>query len=106
MVTTAVHEAAKELPTHQTSRGQEFREIPLEDRVGMARAAVIARCQVNSTNADWNNVRFRKAMSDKKSRYFYHAGKLGISVKEAKHIWWQYVHDDPTPIEKNSKGLI
>ncbi len=106
MVTEAIERIAEVLPEHQTSRGEEFREIPVERRYGMARAALIARCQVKASNADWDSGPYRREMRKKKEQYFYHAGRLGISMKEADQMWWGYVHEHPAPVEKHRKGLI
>jgi len=106
MVTEAVERVAEVLPEHQSNRGEEFRDIPVERRYGMARAALIARCQAKASNADWDSHKYRQHMRRKKGTYFYHAGRLGISMKEADEMWWGYVHENPAPVEKNRKGLI
>lgn len=106
MVTEIVEQVAEVLPEHQTNRGNEFRDLSTEQVIPMARAALIARCQVKASNADWSSTEFRREIRRKKKQYIYHAGRLGISMKEAESMWWGYVYENPTPAEKHSKRLI
>ena len=106
MVTEIVREVAEVLPEHQTNRGNEFRDLSTEQVIPMARAALIARCQVKASNADWDNERYRWHMRQKKQTYFYHAGRLGIDMGEARSMWQGYVHENPAPVEKHRLGLI
>lgn len=106
MVSDAVRAVAEEMPDHQSSRGAEFRTLSVEDRLPMARQLVIARSQVNASNADWNCERYRYHMRQKKETYLYHAGRLGVDIEEADNIWWSIVHDNPAPVEKQRDGLI
>lgn len=101
-----VREVAEVLPEHQTNRGDEFRDLSTQQVIPMARAALIARCQVKASNADWDSNEFRREIRRKKELYFYHAGRLGISMEEANSMWWGYVHENPAPAEKHRLGLI
>jgi hypothetical protein len=103
MVSEAVEAVAEELPEYQSSRGREFYGIPTEDRLTLAEAALLARCQAKASNADWSDTAYRKEMRHKKNRYFYHAGRLDIDVEEAERIWWGYVHENPSPHERRTR---
>lgn len=106
MTLDAVREAAEELPEHQTSRGNEFRAIPVEDRYTLAQWLVRSRGQVNASNASWDDKSFRRTLREKKNLYYYHAGRLGLSHRETRAVWWSFVHDDPVPAEKRERDLI
>ena len=103
MVTEAVEQMAQEMPEHQTSRGNEFREIPVEHRYPMAQKLVQGRSQASAENADWSYAMFRYHMRQKKELYFYYVGKLGIDFDEARAIWWSVVYDDPSAAEQRDK---
>lgn len=97
---SAIRDLAEELPEHQTSRGREFRTIPAEERDLLAKPLVMARSQAQATDADWDDQRFLSEIAKKKNMYFYNAGQLHLDVKEANHIWWSVVYDDPSPAER------
>jgi hypothetical protein len=103
MASEIVEQVAELLPEYQSSRGAEFREIPIEDRLPLAEAALLARCQAKASNVDWSDTEYRKEMRHKKNRYFYHAGCLDIDVEEAERIWWGYVHENPSPHERRTR---
>jgi hypothetical protein len=108
MVSEAVRNVAEKMPEHQTSRGAEFRNISVEQRYGMSRALVIARSQVNASNADWDSTRYREHMRRKRELYLYRAGALGVDMNEATTIWWSIVYEgiDTHPARKHKLGLI
>lgn len=95
-----IQELAEELPEHQSPRGNEFRAIPVEDRKLLARPLVMARSQVESTNANWQDRQFRNEIIKKKNAYFYYAGQLHIDMDQANWIWWSVVYDNPSPAER------
>lgn len=95
-----IHNIAEAIPEHQTERGDEFRELSTEEIIPMARALTIARSQANAANADWSDMVYISEMVRKKNRYFYHAGELGVSIREAHAIWWSVVHNSPAPVER------
>lgn len=107
MASDPVEELAEELPEHQTSRGDEFRVIPIEDRYPLAARLVVARVQAEAgDDDDWEDHAFRAEMRKKKERYFYHAGELHIGIHEARSIWWSVVHDTPSAIERRKRDLL
>lgn len=99
-------DVAEEIPYHQTSRGREFNDIPPTDRIPLARQLIIARSQATASNGDWDSSEYRRSIMRTKVSYYYQAGRLGVDETEAETIWWSFVHDDPSPYEKRSQGLI
>jgi hypothetical protein len=106
MVTDIIQEVAEQLPDHQTSRGAEFRAIPVEDRYPLARKLIAARSQVKASNADWDDPAYRSAIRSKKDGYMYRCGELHIDIEEAIHIWWSFVYGDISPADKRERDLI
>lgn len=102
MVSSAVRELAAELEDHGTSRAN-FRSLSDSDRYRVARVLVIARSQVNATNADFDNSRFRWHMHRKKEEYLYVCGDVGISMEEARGIWWSVVYGGVAPVDRGYK---
>lgn len=43
-----------------------------------------------------------ESLRDVKENYMYACGAAGMKMKEAKTIWWNYVHDGPAPIEREN----
>lgn len=95
--TDAVSHLAEELPEYQSSRGDEFRELEPEDCTRLARMLVLSRSQVAADNADFDDHLFRRSLRDKKERYVYEAGRLGISMRETIIIWRNVVYGDSVP---------
>lgn len=81
----AVSRLAEELPDHQTSRGDEFRDLSMRDRERLARPLVLARNQAQTESGE--TTVYRRAMRQKRDRYFYIAGDLNIRMREAQTIW-------------------
>jgi len=101
-----IQQLAENLPDYQSSRGNEFRDIPIEEREGLATVLRIARVQAE--NEEWDSNRFRQAMRSKKEDYMYQCGRLGINLSEVQAIWWNVVYEniDSSPARRNSVGLI
>jgi len=97
----AVVELAAELEQHGTSRA-DFRDVSDSQRYHIARWLVIARSQVNASNApeDKTQGRYGEHLIEKKNRYFHACGRAGIGVKEAKSIWWSAVYGGAAPVER------
>lgn len=102
MVSSAVRELATELEDHGTSRAN-FRSLSDSDRYRVARVLVIARSQVNATNADFDNDKFRWHMHRKKEEYFYVCGDVGVDWDEASYIWWSAVYGGVAPVDRGYK---
>lgn len=105
-MTEVTRELAEELPDYQTSRGNEFRTVSVEDRMSLARVLVVARSQVNASNADWDDDDYRRSMRRVRNRYMHISGILDIRFEEAERIWWNYVYDDPSPHERRESDMI
>jgi len=114
-MSNVVRQMCEEMVEHQTSRGNEFRTIEPSERIGMARALVIARAQAQNSGkplggpeAKWEHEPFRRAMRRKKESYMYHAGRLGVDTKEARAIWTSVVYEgiDNHPARRRRLGLI
>jgi len=99
-----IRETAEEMPEHQSSRGNEFRELSTDETTLMARPLFLGKVQANAPSADWSNLVYRYHMRRKRERYMHAAGVLNVDRAEARTIWWSFVHDSPPAKER--KRLI
>lgn len=97
-----VEDLSENLETYASSRAN-FHEASDRDRYRVAKLLHISRAQVNSSNAPNETMTsgaYAQNLLKKKNRLFHYCGRAGISVREAKNMWWNYVYDGRSPSER------
>lgn len=95
-----VEEVADALEEHGSSRAN-FRDVSDNERRLIARQLILGRSQANASNADWDDMSFRSRMLETRVAYAYECGQAGMSPRESRYVWWNFVHDDPPPVSRD-----
>lgn len=90
----AAMDLAEELPDYQTARGAEFRNTNRHERLPIAEILVGARSQVEASEADFDERKFRSALRRKKETFVWTAGCMEIDFQEAQSIWQNVVYEN------------